>query len=329
MNTPLPNPSRRALLGLATLPLLARGAAAAEAPWPDRPVRIIIPVAPGGSLDILGRSFARQLTGFLGQPVVAENHPGAGSNLAFELVARARPDGHTLLVASDPLAINPGLYPRVGYDPARDFAGVSELVRAPQVLVVRSALPATDVAGFLRLAAQAEGGLTMASQGNGSIGHLAGAVLARRTGLAFTHVPYRGGGPAVIDLVAGHIDALLVTLPAAIEHIRAGRIRALAVTSATRSAALPEAPTLAESGLPGFDIVTWQGLAAPAGTPAPILARLHAGIAAALARPELREDLTRQGFTVTGTTPDAFTDLIRAEAARWPGIVRLANARVE
>jgi len=217
----------------------------------------------------------------------------------------------------------------VGYDPAKDFAGVAELVRAPQVLVVRNGLAASDVAGFLRLAGQAEGAMTLASQGNGSIGHLAGALLTQRTGISFTHVPYRGGGPAVIDLVAGHIDALLVTLPAAIEHIRAGRIRALAVTSATRSPALPQVPTLAETALPGFEVVTWQGIVAPAGTPAPILARLHEGLATALERPEVRADLTRQGFTVTGTSPAAFTDLIRAEAARWPGIVRLANARVE
>jgi len=321
---------RRGLLGLAAASLLPGVASGTEAPsWPDRPLRIVIPVAPGGSLDMLGRVFARQLTTSLGQPVVAENLPGAGSNLAFELVARARPDGLTLLVGSDPLTINPSLYRRVGFDPVRDFAPITELVRAPQVLVVRSGLPTQDFAQFLTLAREAQGRLTLASQGNGSIGHLAGAMLTQRTGITFTHVPYRGGGPAVIDVVAGHVDALLVTLPAAIEHIRAGRLRALAVSSANRSPALPEVPSIAERGLAGFDVVTWQGILAPAGTPGPIIRRLHAALVEALRRPEVATSLISQGFDITGTTPEAFADLVRAEAARWPGIVRLAGASLD
>ena len=306
----------------------AQGAAAPPA-WPDRAVRIVVPVAPGGSLDILGRALARRMTASLGQPVVVENHAGAGSNLAFELVARARPDGLTLLVASDVLTINPSLNPRIGYDPARDFAGVAEAVRAPQVLVVRDALEARDLDALLALAREAEGRITMASQGNGSLGHLAGSLLARVAGVDWTHVPYRGGGPAVVDLVAGHIDALMVTLPAAIEQIRAGRIRALAVTSAGRDPALPDVPSLAERGIDGVEVVTWQGIAAPAGTPAPVLARLAATIREALAEPEVGGRLRDLGFTVTGTEPDAFTALIRAEAARWPGIVRASGASVD
>ena len=329
MKTPLaPAFRRRALLGLVATSALA-SLARAQPAWPDRPVRIIVPVAPGGSLDILGRVFARQLSASLGQAVVAENHPGAGSNLAFELVARARPDGLTLLVGSDPLTINPALYRRVGFDPVRDFAPIAELVRAPQVLVVRNGLPATDLAGFLALARQAEGAMTMGSQGNGSIGHLAGAVLSERTGLRFTHVPYRGGGPAVIDVVGGHLDALLVTLPAAIEHIRGGRLRALAVSAANRSPALPEVPTIAESGLPGFDVITWQGILAPAGTPEPIIRRLNAALIEALRKPEVAEGLAAQGFELTGTTPEEFAAQIRAEAARWPGIVRTAGVNLD
>jgi tripartite-type tricarboxylate transporter receptor subunit TctC len=334
MNTPiaprpgLPRRSLLALLGTAALPIpaLAQNAAAA---WPDRPIRLVIPVAPGGSLDILGRTFARAVTPGLGQPVVAENHAGAGSNLAFELVARARPDGHTLLVGSDPLAINPSLYRRVNFDPVRDFAPIVELVRAPQVLVVNPAHPATDFAAFLQLAQRAEGAMTMGSQGNGSIGHLAGAVLTQRTGATFTHVPYRGGGPAVIDVVAGHLDALLVTLPAAIEHIRGGRLKALAVTSAARNAALPAVPTVAEQGLDGYEVVTWQGILAPAGTPPAVVARLNAVLLDALRRPELAAGLTAQGFETRGGTPGDFAALIQAEAARWPGIVRLAQATLD
>ncbi|MBR0651287.1 tripartite tricarboxylate transporter substrate binding protein [Roseomonas terrae] len=304
--------------------------AGAQGGWaPDRAVRIVVPVAAGGSLDILGRLLARHLSPRLGQPVVAENLPGAGSNIAFETVARARPDGLTLLVGSDPLTINPALYPRVGYDPVRDFAPIIEAVRAPQVLVVNPRSPVSDLAGFVEWAKEQEGRLTVASQGNGSIGHLAGALFAQRADLRFTHVPYRGGGPAVIDVVAGHVEALFVTLPAAIEHIRGGRLRALAVTGTERSAAIPAVPTVAEALLPGFDVVTWQGVLAPAGTPQPAIDRLATDLAAVLALPGVADDLTRQGFTVTGHGPDRFAALIRAEAERWPTVVRSTGARPE
>lgn len=319
---------RSTLLGAAGL--MSRSAAAQPAAWaPDRPVRIVIPVAPGGSLDILGRLLARHLSPRLGQPVVAENYPGAGSNLAFDLVARARPDGLTLLVGSDPLAINPSLYPRVGFDPVRDFAPIIEAVRAPQVLVVNPRSPVTNLAAFVDWAKEQEGRLTVASQGNGSIGHLAGALFALQADLRFTHVPYRGGGPAVVDVVAGHVEALFVTLPAAIEHIRGGRLRALAVTGADRSAAIPDVPTVAEALLPGFDVVTWQGILAPAGTPEPAIERLATEFTAILALPAISADLTAQGFTVTSHGPDRFAALVRSEAERWPALVRRTGARLE
>lgn len=309
---------------------LAQGATPQGEPaWPDRSLRIIVPVAPGGSLDILGRSVARALTGPLGQSVVVENHTGAGSNIAFELTARARPDGLTLLIGSDPLTINPALYARIGFDPVRDFAPIAELVRAPQVLVVKNGLEARDLAGYRRLAQETGGATTLASQGNGSIGHLGGILLGHALGFATTHVPYRGGGPAVVDLVAGHIDSLLVTLPAAIEHIREGRIRALAVTGASRSPALPDVPTVAELGTPGFEVVTWQGLLAPAGTPEAILARLHAETRTAMARPEVADNLRAQGFEPAAGSREDFATLIREEAARWPAIVRASGARVD
>lgn len=316
---------RTLLLGAAAT--LARPALAQS--WsPDRSVRIVIPVAPGGSLDILGRLLARHLMPRLGQPVIAENHPGAGSNIAFELVARARPDGLTLLVGSDPLTINPALYPRIGYDPVRDFVPVIEAVRAPQVLVVNPRSPATTLTRFTAWAREADGRLTLASQGNGSIGHLAGALFAEETGLRFVHVPYRGGGPAVVDLVAGHVEALFVTLPAAIEHIRQGRLRALAVTGAERAPALPEVPTIAEATpLPGFDVVTWQGILAPAGTPPAVVTRLATELATILALPDVADDLASQGFTVTGFGPERFAALVRAEADRWPAVVRRTGAR--
>lgn len=320
---------RHAAALLVAAPLPCRGATQAAAWAPDRPVRIVIPVAPGGSLDILGRVLTRQLGPRLGQPAVAENHPGAGSNLAFELVARARPDGLTLLVGSDPLTINPALYPRAGFDPVRDFAPVIEAVRAPQVLVVNPRSPVPDVAAFIAWAKGRDGRLAVASQGNGSIGHLAGALFAQQAGLRFVHVPYRGGGPAVIDLVAGHVEVLFVTLPAAIEHIRGGRLRALAVTGTERVPAIPDVPTVAEAVLPGFEVVTWQGILAPAGTPAAAIDRLAADVAAILALPEVAGGLTHQGFTVTAHGPDRFAALVRAEAARWPEVVRCTGARPE
>jgi tripartite-type tricarboxylate transporter receptor subunit TctC len=319
--------SRRNLLALAAALPATRMAQAAPG-YPDRPVRVIVPVAPGGSLDILGRTVARQLTGPLGQPVVVENHTGAGSNIAFELVARAKPDGLTILVGSDPLAINPALYPKIGFDPVKDFAPIAEVVRAAQVLVVRSNLEAQDLATYKRLALEANGSLTLASQGNGSIGHLGGILLGQKLGIQTTHVPYRGGGPAVVDLVAGHVDSLLVTLPAAIEHIRQGRIRALAVTSTARSPAIPDVPTVAESGIPGFEVVTWQGLLAPAGTPNDILDRLHAETRRGLAQPEVNENLRNQGFDIAEGSRADFTTLVRAEAERWPAIVRASGAAV-
>ncbi|HEY4252915.1 MAG TPA: tripartite tricarboxylate transporter substrate binding protein [Roseomonas sp.] len=334
---------RRALLGAAAATLLLPDAAhaqnaahagvipqaGAQAWTPDRAVRVIVPVAPGGSLDILGRTIARAIQPALGQPVIAENHAGAGSNIAFDLVARARPDGLTILVGSDPLTINPSLYQRVGFDPVQDFTAVIELVRAPQVLVVNPASPVRDVAGFVAAARAANGGFTVASQGNGSIGHLAGALFAREAGITYTHVPYRGGGPAVVDVVAGHVDALFVTLPAAIEQIRSGRLRAVAMTGATRSTALPDIPTVAEGGYPGFDVVTWQGLLVPAHTPDAIISRLAEETTKALAQAELRDGLIQQGFEVTGHGPDAFAAHIRREAARWPALVQAAGARVE
>jgi tripartite-type tricarboxylate transporter receptor subunit TctC len=323
-------------LALGAAPARARPAfaqsgnpAAEAAAWPDRPIRMIVPVAPGGSLDILGRSAARALTAPLGQPVVVENHTGAGSNIAFELVARAKPDGSTILVGSDPLAINPALYSKIGFDPVRDFAPIAELVRAPQVLVVKNGLEAKNLGDYRRLAQEMGGTLTLASQGNGSIGHLGGILLGQTLGFQTTHVPYRGGGPAVVDLVAGHIDSLLVTLPAAIEHIRGGRIRALAVTGSGRAATLPDVPTVAESGFPGFEVVTWQGLLAPAGTPEPVLNRLHSETRTAMAKPEVADTLRAQGFDLASGSRQDFANLIRAEAARWPAIVRASGARID
>lgn len=316
---------RRALLP-AALTLLSAPAAQTQS-WPDRAIRLIVPVAPGGSLDPLARLIARHLSDTFGQPVVVENIAGAGGNIAFDQVARARPDGHTLVVGWDSLAINPAIFPRVSYDPLRDYAPIIQTVRTAQILVVRNALPAATLADFVTLTRQSA--ITLGSPGNGSIGHLAAEMLKKRAGAEWTHVPYRGGGPALQDLIAGHIDAVFLTLPAATEHLRSGRIRALGVTTATRSSALPDVPTFIESGLAGFEVVSWQGVLAPAGTDAAIVARLNTEIRRILAEPAVAAQLASQGFEHVGRTPAALADRLAQDVPRWPSIVREAGAQLD
>ena len=316
------NAPRRALLFL--LPALP---VQAQTRWPERPVRVIVPVAPGGSVDAVARLIGRHLGEFLGAPFVIESHAGAGGNIAFEMVATARPDGYTLLAGWDSVAINPAIYRSVPYDPLRDFAPVVQTVRAAQVLVVRPELPARDLAEFVALTRTRP--ITLGSPGNGSIGHLAAEMVKIRTGAAWTHVPYRGGGPAMVDLLAGHIDALCLTLAAAIGHVRSGRMRAIAVSTAARAPALPEVPSLAEQGLEGYDVVSWQGLLAPAGTPAEIVQRLNAAANRALALPEVAAHLASQALDPVGGTPAVLEALLREDVARWPALVRAAGARLD
>src|SRR5215210_695045 len=313
-------PTRRHLIlaaAIATAPR-PRPAPAAE-DWPQRPVRVVVPVAPGGSLDALSRLFGRHL-GELGQPWLVENQGAGGGNPAFETVARARPDGHTLLWGWDSLAINPALYARVGYDPLRDFTPVAQVVRAAQLLVVRPDLPARTLAEFLELARRRT--VSVASPGNGSIGHLAAELLRARTGASWTHVPYRGGGPAMADLLAGNLDAVSLTLGAAVEHVRAGRMRGLAVTTAARAPALPEVPTVAEAGIPDYEVVSWQGVLGPAGMEPVLVARINQALNRVLSVPEVAARLLSQGFEPAGGPPEALAALLRGDVARWPEVVR-------
>jgi tripartite-type tricarboxylate transporter receptor subunit TctC len=322
-----PAPARRRALLAGGLAALAVPGALAQQPWPSRPVRIVVPVAPGGSVDALARILARHLSEALGQAFVVESHAGAGGNIAFEMVASARPDGHTLLAGWDSVAINPALYRSVPYDPLRSFAPVVQTVRAAQVLVVRNGLPARSLDEFLDLARRRN--LTLGTPGNGSIGHLAAELIRSRTGVGWTHVPYRGGGPASADLLAGHIDALSLTLAAVVQHVRGGRMRAIAVSTAARAPALPEVPTVAESGLPGYDVVSWQGLLAPAGTDPEIVARLNAAANRVLALAEVAQQLNGQGLEPVGGGPEVLAALLRADVVRWPAIVQAAGARLD
>ena len=288
----------------------------------------MLPLAPGGSLDALARVLAARMAPALGRPIVVEARPGGGGNLAFEHVARAEPDGHTLLVGWDSLAINPALYPRLPYDVLRDFAPVVQTIEAPQALVVRSDSPHATLAGFLAALRAPPRPFSWASPGNGSIGHLTGEQFRGMAGLAdFAHVPYRGAAPALTDLQAGVVDAFWGNLPAAAEHIRDGRLRALAVTSAQRGASLPTVPTAAEQGFPDLVVISWQGLLAPAGTPAPVIERLNSETNAALAHPETRTWLASQGSDPVGGAPAVLAALLRRDLPRWEALVRRAGIR--
>jgi tripartite-type tricarboxylate transporter receptor subunit TctC len=311
-------------LGLLGLPL----ASLAQTAWPNKPIRIIVPVPPGGSLDILARTIAKDLGPKLHQSVVVENMAGGGSNIAFGHVAKAQPDGYTLLLGWDSLIINPSLYSSVPYT-LQQYAPITLAITSPQVLLVGSKLPVKNVKEFIEAAKKAPGALTLANAGSGSPGHLAGTLLESHAGVKFIHVPYKGGAPAVSDLVAGHLDALIVTLPAALQHIRSGRLKALGVTSAKRSTGAPEIPTLAESGLRGYELNSWQGLFAPAGTPTDILARLNKDIVEVLRERTVEDQLMAQGFEIVGSSPEGLAKELSTQAPRWAKLVHDSGAKVD
>ena len=321
-----------ALLPVAAAALAARPAAAwtssaraqaTPAAWPEHPVRIIVPVAAGGSQDIVARLLARHLIDALGQNVVVENQPGAGSNIGYEHAARSKPDGYTLLAGSDSLSINKALFPQLRFDPVEDFAPVARAVRVPQILVVRADHPARDLEGFLRLARG--GRVAVGTPGNGSLAHLLGEVVQEAAETRWTHVPYRGGALAVNDLLGGSLQGVLINIGAVTDHVRAGRLRGLFVSSGARTAALPEVPTLAEAGMGGAEAVGWHGLVAPLGTDPAIVARVNAATARVLARPDVAERVAALGLEPVDETPEALGALIRADAERWAAVVRRAR----
>ena len=312
--------SRRALPLLAT-PAMSQG-------WPTRPVRIIVPFPPGGSTDLLARRLAERLTLALGQTVVVENRPGAGGTTGADFVSKSAPDGHTLLMGvTGSNAIAQSLYASLPYDTVRGFAPVSRLVSAPLVLCVNPAHPARDVAGYI--AAARAGAVTYATPGNGTSMHLTGVMFAQAAGVELTHVPYRGSAQALTDLVAGTVASAFADLLVVMPQIRASTVRPLAVTSAARHPLLPEVPTVAETGLPGFEAASWQGLFAPPGTQPAVLERLHAETARAMQSAEIRDEFARQGFLVEATTPAAFAAFVASETTRWGAVVRAGNVRLD
>ena len=309
---------------------LACGLATATHAYPDRPVRMLLPYPPGAGSDVFARLIARKLADNLCQQVIVDNRGGAGGNIGMELAAKATADGYTLVFAlTSQLAINPALYPRLPYDPLRDYAPITLLGSAPYVLVVHPSLAAASVAELIALARSRRGQLTFASAGNGSGAHLAAELLKSLAGIEMIHVPYKGAGPALPDLISGQVNLMFATHAATGQHVRAGRLRALAVTTAKRSPALPELPSVAEAGVPGYDSSVWYGLLAPAGTPTAIVGRLNGEVIRVLAAPDLRERIAIEAIEPAGSTPEAFKSHIARELAKWAKVVADSGARID
>ena len=326
---------RRLLIALGATALVLPGLATAQGAWPSKPVRIVVPFAPGGTTDILARVLAPELSKALGQPFVVDNRGGAGGNIGAEIVAKAAGDGHTLLMGTvGTHGINKSLYASLPYDPQKDFAPITLVAGVPNVMVMNSKraqeLGIQSVPDFVRYAKAHPGQLNMASSGNGTSIHLAGELFKARTGIFMTHIPYRGSGPALKDLIGGQMDVMFDNLPSAMPHIRSGSLKAFAVTSAVRSDSMPELPTVAEAGaLPGFEASSWFGLLAPAGTPPEIVNRLQQETAKALNLPAVKERLLSLGAIPGGDTPPAFARQIDAEIDKWAAVVKASGARVD
>ena len=328
----------RLLLGAAALAACATALPVlAQSGWPTKPIRMVVPFAPGGTTDILARAVAVELTKSLGQPVVVDNKAGAGGNIGADIVAKAAPDGYTILMGTvGTHAINKWLYGKMPYDPVKDFAPISLVAGVPNVMVVNAdkarALKIHNVQDFIAYAKANPGKLNMASSGNGTSIHMAGELFKTMTGAYMVHFPYKGSGPALMDMVGGNMDVMFDNLPSAMQQIKAGKLTALAVTSAQRSAALPDVPTVEQAGGPalkGFEASSWFGLLAPAGTPPEIVNRIQQDVAKAIKTPEVSERLLAQGAIPSGNTPQQFAALIDAELKKWQPVVKASGAKVD
>lgn len=299
--------------------------------YPTRPIRIVVPYPPGSGTDIVARLLAQKITENWGQQVIVDNKPGAGAIVGVEAVARAVPDGYTIGVGdTGPLAINPALYDKLPYNPATDFVAITHVANLPFVLVVHPSLPATTVPELIALAKNQPGKLNYASVGNGSSVHLASELFKRLAGINVVHIPYKGSAPALAGLLAGEVSLMFVNLFSSIPHLQAGRLRVLAVASPTRTALLPDLPTIAEAGLPGYAFLAWFGIIAPAGTPEPVIDKLNQEFRRILVLPDVRERMLNQGGTEpVGSTSAEFADLMRSDMAQWAKIVKESGARVD
>jgi tripartite-type tricarboxylate transporter receptor subunit TctC len=315
---------------LLALALLLPGPLAAQTDaYPSRPIRIVVAFTAGGTTDIIARLVGKKMTDAWGQPVLIDNRPGAGGNLGSNIVAKAPPDGYTLLIGSvGPLAVNATLYPNMPYDNLKDFAPICLVAEVPNMLIVHPSVPVHSVQDLIDLARAKPGTLNYGSTGNGTTGHLSGELLNEQAKIDLVHIPYRGA-TAVTDLLGGQIQLMFATIPSVIQHVRAGSLRAIAVTSSRRSAALPDIPTVAESGYPGFEASSWYGFVAPAGTPDPIIRKLHALIAGIVSTPDINDQLSSQGADPVGSTPEEFGRYMQRETEKWAKVVKASGIRLD
>jgi tripartite-type tricarboxylate transporter receptor subunit TctC len=315
--------------------LLVAPLCGAQTAWPTKPVRIVVPFAPGGTTDILARAIAPDLSRAFGQQFVVENKPGAGGNLGSEVVAKSPGDGHVLLMGTvGTHGINRALYAKLPFDPFKDFAPITLVAGVPNVMVVNTEQAAArkiaNVRDFIQYAKAHPGQLNMSSSGNGTSIHLAGELFKSQTGIFMAHIPYRGSGPALLDLAAGNMDVMFDNLPSAMQLIKSGKLKALAVTSAQRSAALPEIPTVEEAGgLKGFEASSWFGLLAPAGTPPDVVLRIQQEVAKSLGTPAMKERMATLGAIPSGNTPAQFAAIIESEHKKWAEVVKASGAKVD
>ena len=302
--------------------LLVAPTASAQADYPNKALRMVLPYPPGGGSDVLCRSVGQKLSGVLGQQVIVDNRPGGGANIGAQIVAKARPDGYTLLLVSVAHAINVTYYRTISYDLIKDFAPVSLLAETPHVLVVHPSMPVNSVKELIALATARPGKLDYSSAGAGSSPHMAGALFLYMAGVRMTHIPYSGGGPATMALLGGQVQVGFPTTPSALPQVKAGKLRGLAVTTGKRSPSIPELPTIGEAGVPGYEMSTWYGFLATAGTPKEVVARLHAEMVKLLKLPDVEERLDSGGFEPIGTTPEQFAAYIRSEVDKWAKVIK-------
>ena len=316
---------RKALLAVASL---AFALAAQAQPFPNRPIKIIVPFGPGGFTDVAARILQKELAPAIGQPIIIENRPGAGSTIGTDAVAKAAPDGYTLVMISTAHVISPHLYKQMPYDPLKDFTPVMKLAEGPYVLVVHPSLPAKSVGELIALAKAKPGSIDYASSGNGSAQHLVGALFTTMAGVNLNHVPYKGSNQAMNDVIGGQVKVSFVGVPNALPNLNSGKLKALGVSTGKRYAELPDVPTIAEAGVPGYDATIWLGLLAPPNTPREIVARINADITRILSTAEARKLMASAGVDVATSTPEDFARLMAAEMERWGKVVRETGATV-
>ncbi|MFM9887870.1 MAG: Bug family tripartite tricarboxylate transporter substrate binding protein [Burkholderiales bacterium] len=318
---------------IALAPIIANAQvpASGSAPsFPNKPIRLIVPFPPGGAVDILGRAMAQKLTENLAQNVFVDNRVGGAGAVGSEAAAKSAPDGYTLLMGSTTtISINPSLFPKLPYEPSRDFVPVTLVAFVPHLLVVNAGIPAANLREFIAHAKARPGQLNYASAGNGTPHHIAAEMFKQMAGVDLVHIPYKGTGPAVPDLIAGQVSFMSVEILAAMPHVKAGKLRALGIATSSRNPSAPEIPTVSEAGLPGFEVTSWYGILAPAGTPKPITERLAAEMTKAIATPDLSERLSSLGATPVGNTPDEFGAHLRRESEKWAKAVKASGARVD